>query len=180
MTRSIYILSGPAGVGKSTTSKKLVQQLERSSYISGDDISHLPVNGRGKPWLCQETHRLTWMNISSLAKNLMDADFDVVIDYVTFPSEVEWLAKELANKKVNIIYVVLIVDEETIVQRDQARDPSIQMGERSVILLNEFKQALKDDKHILNTQQYSVDQMDEVINEIMNNSRFLLGEDDSF
>lgn len=54
------------------------------------------------------------------------------------------------------------------------------MGERSVILLNEFKQALKDNKHVLNTQQYSVDQMDEVINEIMNNSRFLLGEDDSF
>ncbi|WP_245697498.1 hypothetical protein [Paenibacillus oryzae] len=40
-SRSIYILSGPAGVGKSTTSKKLVQQLERSSYISGDVISHL-------------------------------------------------------------------------------------------------------------------------------------------
>jgi hypothetical protein len=110
----------------------------------------------------------------------MDASFDVVIDYVTFPSEAEWLVKELANKKVKVFYVVLMVDEEMIKQRDQSRDSSIQMGERSVILLNEFKQALKDNKHVLNTQQYSVDQMDEVINEILNNSRFLLGEDDSF
>ncbi|MCU6713187.1 AAA family ATPase [Paenibacillus sp. J5C_2022] len=174
MTRSVYIISGPAGVGKSTTSKKLVEQLERSSYISGDDISHLPVNGRGKPWLCQETHNLTWINILSLVKNLIDYKFDVVIDYVTFPSEASWLLSELASENVRIIYVVFMVDHETIMLRDQSRDHKIQMGERSVILLNEFKEALTNDKHILNTQEYSVDQIDEVIHEIMNNRRFLI------
>jgi predicted AAA+ superfamily ATPase len=62
---TIYVISGPAGVGKSTTSKELVKTLERSAYISGDDISHIPVNGRGKPWLCQETLSLTWENVIS-------------------------------------------------------------------------------------------------------------------
>lgn len=175
MSRSIYIISGPAGVGKSTTSKKLAKYLERSSYISGDDISHLPVNGRGKPWLCQETHKLTWKNILSLAKNLIEFDYDVVIDYVTFPSEANWLANEFRSMDVRVVYVVFMVDHETIMIRDQSRDPGIQMGERSVILLNEFTEALKDEKHILNTQQYSVDQIDEVVEEIINNPRFLIG-----
>lgn len=174
MSRSVYIISGPAGVGKSTTSKKLVEHLNRSSYISGDDISHLPVNGRGKPWTCQETHKLTWINILSLVKNLIQFNYDVVIDYVTFPSEANWLASELESLNVRIIYVVFMVDDETIIRRDRLRDPSIQMGERSLILLNEFSESLKDDRHILNTQEYSVDQVDEVIEEILNNDRFLL------
>lgn len=59
MINTVYVISGPAGVGKSTTSQRLVNQLDRSSYISGDDISHLPVNGRGKPWLDKDTADLT-------------------------------------------------------------------------------------------------------------------------
>ncbi|WP_440118951.1 AAA family ATPase [Paenibacillus sp. QZ-Y1] len=174
MSRSVYIISGPAGVGKSTTSKRLVEHLDRSSYISGDDISHLPVNGSGKPWLCQETHQLTWINILSLAKNLIEFNYDVIIDYVTFPSEANWLANELESMNVKVIYVVFMVDHETIIVRDQSRDPMIQMGDRSVILLNEFKEVLKDERHVLNTQEYSVDQIDEVIEEIVNNNRFLI------
>ncbi|MFD2445482.1 hypothetical protein ACFSO7_16080 [Bacillus sp. CGMCC 1.16607] len=30
---TVYLLSGPAGVGKSTTSKQLVQKLPKSAYI---------------------------------------------------------------------------------------------------------------------------------------------------
>jgi len=174
MKRSVYIISGPAGVGKSTTSHELVKQLERSSYISGDDISHIPVNGRGKPWLCQETSKLTWINILSLTRNLIAFRYDVVIDYVTFPSEATWLAKELGSLEVNIFYIVLMVDEISIVKRDQSRDPAIQMGDRSLILLKEFKEALKDEKYVLNTQHYNADEVNKVINEIMNNKRFLV------
>lgn len=174
VTRTVYIISGPAGVGKSTTSKKLVNLLDRSSYISGDDISHLPVNGRRKPWLCQVTNKLTWNNILSLTRNLLDYDFDVVIDYVSFPSEANWLVTELNNRDVRIKYVVLMVDQETIVIRDQSRDLSVQMGERSIILLNEFREAIQDDNNIINTQRYCEDQLDTVIEEILNNNRFLI------
>ena len=172
MKRTVYVISGPAGVGKSTTSKKLAKQLERSSYISGDTISHLPINGRGKPWLCRDTHNLTWENILSLTRNLVEYDFDVVIDYVSFPREVHWLADKLKDKNVDIVYVVLMVDRDTIVKRDESRNPEIQMGERSLILLKEFEEALLDNaQHILNTQEYSVEQLDEIIDEIINNKQ---------
>jgi len=173
MKRTVYIISGPAGVGKSTTSKRLVKKLERSSYISGDAISHLPINGRGKPWLCSDTHNLTWENILGITRNLIEYDFDVVIDYVSFPQEVSWLGNNLKNTNVNIVYVVFMVDRNTIIERDQTRKSSQQMGERSLILLKEFEEAILENtqyaQHILNTQKYTVEQLDEIIDEIIEN-----------
>ncbi|MGP4041999.1 AAA family ATPase [Gracilibacillus sp. D59] len=80
----VYILSGPAGVGKSTTSKELVKKLKSSAYISGDYISHMHVNGRKKPWESKEEISLIWDNILSLTQNFLRYGNDVVVDYVTF------------------------------------------------------------------------------------------------
>lgn len=175
MKNTVYVISGPAGVGKSTTSHELVKRLKRSAYISGDDISHLPVNGRGKPWLDQDTLDLTWKNIRSLTMNLLDYKYDVVIDYVSFPKEVKWLAEELKDREINFVYVVLLADKETIIFRDQLRPEEGQMGERSLILLEEFENdsELKD-MNKLYTHEYNGDQLSEIIEEILNNERFNL------
>jgi len=175
MKNIIYIISGPAGVGKSTISQKLVQTLKRSAYISGDDVSHIPVNGRGLPWLCKDTLDLTWNNILSLTKNLLEYDYDVVIDYVAFPTEVKWLSQELLNKEIKIVYVVLLVDKKTIVLRDQLRPEGMRMGERSLILLEEFEQQseLKDENKLY-TQKYSKEQITEIVEEILNNEKYIL------
>lgn len=174
MKRTIYLLSGPAGVGKSTTSKELVRSLERSAYLSGDEVSHIPVNGRGKPWICEETLKLTWINLFSLTKNLLDFDYDVVIDYVTFPKEADWLVNELKDVDVRIVYVVFMVNLETLLYRDRLRPKDFQMGERSGILLKEFEEALTDKKHVIETDLYTVDQINEIIESIKNDERFLV------
>ncbi|MFC7680289.1 AAA family ATPase [Paenibacillus sp. GCM10028914] len=176
LRRTVYIISGPAGVGKSTTSKRLVHSLERSSYISGDTISHLPVVGRGKPWLCEDTNRLTWTNIASLTHNLLQADYNVVIDYVTFPHEAAWLANELKNKEVQIVYIILLTDQETLGARDRLRPAEEQMGERSFILLQEFKAAIQDTQHVLYTSHLSVDDIDKVVQEIRHNKQYIIRE----
>ncbi|WP_233568110.1 HAD-IA family hydrolase [Cohnella faecalis] len=137
--RTIYILSGPAGVGKSTTSQVLVQALERSAYISGDDISHLPVNGRGQPWICEETLKLTWINMASLVKNLIKFDYDVVIDYVAFPRDVDWFRQQLSDYDLTIKYVVFMVDLETLLLRDQLRPKEAQMGKEAPFCLKNLK-----------------------------------------
>lgn len=174
MIPTIHVISGPAGVGKSTTSKQLVQALSKSAYISGDAISHIPVNGRGKPWLCKETYDLTWKNILSLTRNLLEQDYDVVIDYVTFPSDVEWLVQQLTDLEFRLVFVVLLVDRSTLIARDQLRPSEAQMGERSLVLLEEFETCsdLKE-QNKLYTQEYRREQVSEIVEELRKNPRFI-------
>lgn len=173
---TVYIISGPAGVGKSTTSKRLVKKLTRSAYISGDTVSHFPVMGRGKPWLDKDTNDLTWKNIRSITENLLDYEYDVVIDYVAFPRDVYWLKEQLVFKKnIKVVYVVLLVDQDTIQYRDQLRRPEERMGERSLILLSEFendRELVESNK--LYTQSHTFEQLDEIINEILKGDKFIL------
>ena len=175
MKKTVYVISGPGGVGKSTTSLRLVKELEKSAFISGDDISYLAVNGRGKPWLDKDTLELTWKNILSLTKNLLEYEYDVVIDYVAFPKKIKWFAQELKNSEVKIVYVVLLADKETIKFRDRLRPEEEQMGQRSLILLDEFENDTEiRDVHKLYTHQYKLEQLSEVIEEILKNDKYTL------
>lgn len=175
MSKKLYIISGPPGVGKSTTSKLLVQTLDKSAYISGDAVSHFPVKGRGKPWLDKDTNDLNWKNIASLVKNLLDYEYDVVLDYVVFPEDVNGLITELADYNVRIIYVVLMVDRQTIIRRDRLRAEEYQMKERSIILLDEFENHpdLRVDNKLY-TNHFTEEQLREIISEIINNEKYLV------
>lgn len=133
----------------------------------------MPVKGRGKPWLDKDTNDLTWKNISSLVKNLLDYNYDVVLDYVSFPEDINGLMTELADYIVRITYVVLMVDHQTIIHRDCLRAEEYQMKERSVLLLDEFENHLNlsaDNK--LYTHHFTEDQLPEIINEIINNEKY--------
>ena len=168
----VFIVSGPAGVGKSTTSKDLVKRLKNSAYISGDYISHMHVNGRKKPWESEEEKSLIWDNILSLTKNFLQYSNDVVIDYVTFPHEAEWLRDNLKTMNVEINYIVLWADNETLISRDNMRTPKHRMGERCLILVEEFKESKLDKKHIFDTSNNPP--IIDVVDEIMNNSKYNL------
>jgi len=174
MKQTIYFVSGPAGVGKSTTAARLVQSIERSAYISGDDISHIPVNGRGRPWLCEETLNLTWKNILDISRNLIGVNYNVVIDYVTFNKDLEMFLEGIKDLKVRIIFVILMADEETIIYRDKLRPIENQMGERSLILLREFKESITDERYVLETQNYKEDEIHKIVEDIKNNLKYLV------
>ena len=47
---NLYVITGPAGVGKSTISLKLAESLEKSALIEGDDIYNQVVGGHVSPW----------------------------------------------------------------------------------------------------------------------------------
>jgi len=174
--QTVYIISGPAGVGKSTTSSALVNTLKSSAYISGDDVSHMHVSGRQKPWESKSELSLIWNNILSLTQNFVLSGIDVVIDYVTFPDEAYWLKNKLKEITQNVIYVVLWTEHDTLLQRDLLRLPEHQMKERCLILIEEFKGSGLKSKHLLDTSQKNVDAIDQVIKEIMNNRQYLLAD----
>lgn len=174
LKKNVYIVSGPAGVGKSTTSKELVKRLCRSAYISGDYISHMHVNGRKKPWESKEERALIWSNILSLTQNFLDVECDVVIDYVTFQSEAKWLKDMLKDPHVSIKFIVLWADKETLSVRDNLRQPEHRMGERCLILRNEFKNAGIKEKNYLDNSKLTTTDIPEVINKILNRDDYNL------
>jgi len=170
----VYIISGPAGVGKSTTSKELAKKFKNSAYISGDYVSHMHMNGRKKPWESSDEVALIWDNILSLTKNFIKYGNDIIVDYVTFPKEAEWVSRNLKSLNVEVIYVVLWTDKETLLTRDNMRMPSARMGERCTILVDEFIESGLKEKYIFDTTNTFSDDMSYVIHEIINNPKYKL------
>lgn len=172
MRRVVYIISGPAGVGKSTTSKTLANRLKHSAYISGDYISHMHVKGRKQPWESPEETTLIWTNILSLTKNFLKFGNDVVIDYVAFPSEVNWLKEKLEELDVILNYIVLWTDKDTLISRDNLRKPEYRMGERCLILMEEFKKSGLDEKSFLDTSELTVSDIDQIVDRIIRSNEY--------
>ncbi|WP_058308218.1 AAA family ATPase [Gracilibacillus massiliensis] len=171
---NVYIISGPAGVGKSTISHQLVKQFYQSAYISGDDISHMHVNGRQKPWESQEEITLIWSNILSLTKNFLLFNNDVVIDYVTFPSEANWLKENLTDMNVTVHYVVLWANQDILLKRDALRIPEHQMGKRCIELIQEFEDAEVSEENILDTSEYEGHDVPLIVKEILNARKYIM------
>lgn len=171
MSRTVYIISGPAGAGKSTTSKIIARSLNRSAYIEGDLVDRMVVGGYEMPWLSQYHTDLIWKNILALTQNYLQHDHDVVIDYVGFPHNASRIRKEIKDSTILVKFVVLIVDEDELLRRDSERQPEFQMGHRCLAGLEEIKQSNPPANHIIYTTNLVVET---VVKEIMENPRFVV------
>lgn len=165
----IYLITGPAGVGKSTISQLIAQNLEKSVLVEGDDIYHLVVGGYVSPWLEGNHLDLFWKNVLSLIKNSFEDGFDVVFNYIIEKEDVAKIKKHFPNALIK--FVCLMVDEKTIIERDKLRPLDCQMGERSLVLLKELQEENFEEKNILDSSNLSAE---ETYKEIVKNYRFLL------
>ncbi|MFV8829562.1 AAA family ATPase [Alkalihalobacterium sp. APHAB7] len=164
----IYIISGPAGVGKSTTSKRLAELFDHSAYIEGDLINLMVIGGYLPPWESEESLSLVWENIVDLSINFVQANKNVIIDYVAFPEEVEKLSQRVYAEvqNVEIIYVVLWVDRDELLKRDALRIKEHQMGERCLELMNEFESKGLNKRFLCNTTNVQPSDLDGVLRKI--------------
>ena len=165
----IFLITGPAGVGKSTISKLIAKNLSKSVLIEGDEIYHLVVGGYVSPWKEGNQLNLFWKNCKSIINNSLNEKFDVVFNYILSKEQV--LNIKQSFKDCEIKFVCLMVNEKTIVERDKLRPIDCQMGERSLILLNEMKEENFDKNYILDTSNLNELQTFE---KIMNDKRFIL------
>lgn len=163
----IYLITGPAGVGKSTISKMIAENLEKSVLLEGDDIYHFIVGGYISPWKEGNFLEYYWKNIINIMKNSLEYGFDVVYNHIIQKYQIEDIKKNFPNAEIK--FVCLMVDEETIVKRDKLRPKDRQMGQRSLILLKELQEENYDEKNILDSSKLNVK---ETFEEIMKNDRF--------
>lgn len=168
----IFVITGPCGVGKSTISKMIASNIKNSALIEGDNIYHMVIGGHVKPWEDDGTYlKLFWENVLDIAENFLKRDITVVLDYIIYPEDTKKIISKFREKNVDIKYIVLMADKNTILERDISRDVDCRMGDRSIELLNEYKKLNIENKYILDTTSLS---KEEILKIIMMDKRFIL------
>ena len=152
----LYLITGPAGVGKTTISKALAHNLPKSILIEGDDIYHMVKGGYVSPWMEGNHLKLFWENSISLIKNSLENGYDVVFNYIITKEDYEILKEKFKDYK--IIFKVLLVSEEEVLKRDCLRDEDCRMNERCLVLLNSFRKQNFSDKYIIDTTNLDINE----------------------
>lgn len=162
----LYVITGPAGVGKSTVSYELGKRLDKSVVIEGDTIYNFFVGGRIKPWYSNAPLDLFWKNSIMLIKSYLENGYDVVFNYIIKNKELENLRETF--KDYDFIFRCLLVDEPTIIKRDLLRPEDCQVHERSLILLKEFINCNYDNKYVIDSSNLTVEETVEKILHVKN------------
>ena len=166
---NLYIITGPSGVGKSTISREIANRKSKSALIEGDEIYHQVVGGYVQAWKEGNHLDIFWKVCINTIKIYLENGYDVVFNYIISPEEIEILRKEFNNYTIK--FVVLIVDEKTIVLRDKERPEDCQMKERCIVLLNKFKDRNYNSNNVLDTTNLNID---ETVKIIENNNQFII------
>ncbi len=166
--RIIYLVSGPIGVGKSTTTKVLADKLDRCALIEGDHLLHMFKWEAYPTW--EQRLNLSWMNIVAIARNIIEHDFNVVIDFVV-EDEFDWFCEQISDLNVRLVYVVLRADQETLLERLNKRGDNLDSIKRSLFLLNKLENSPANSKFMFDTTNWNPA---DVAEEIIHNPNFIV------
>lgn len=165
----LYIITGPSGVGKSTISQKLSQNVTNSVLIEGDNIYHQVVNGYISPWKPGNHLNIFWDVCLNMIDTYLSNNFNVIFNYIISLDKLKIIKNKFKN--CTIKFIVLTVNEQILQKRDKKRPIDCQMGKRCLTLLRKFRNTNYNQNNILDTSFLSVD---ESVNIIKNDSRFIL------
>lgn len=154
--QTLYIITGPAGVGKSTISKTIAEKSEKSVLIEGDDIYHQVIGGYTNAWLEGNHLEVFWKICLESIETYLSYGYDVIFNYIINPENLENIKNKF--KDYNKKFTILITDEKTILERDALRPEDCQMKERCLVLLNNFKNKKYDKKYYLDTSNLTIDE----------------------
>lgn len=154
---NLYVITGPAGVGKSTVSKRIAETKVKSALIEGDDIYNQVVGGYEKAWKEGNHLELFWKICTDMINSYLEEDYDVVFNYIVTPNNIKLLKEKFKNY--NIKFAVLLTDEATLLERDSRRPEDCQMKDRCITLLNSFKERDYDKDCIIDTTGLTVDEV---------------------
>ena len=161
----LYIITGPAGVGKSTISKRLATLKEKSVLIEGDDIYGQVIGSYVSAWKDGNHLDVFWKICLDMINTYIENGYDVVFNYIVTPEVLKKIKERFSSFK----FVILITDEDELLKRDLLRPEDCRMRERCVVLLNNFKNNNYDKDYMLDITKLSVD---EVIDHLENDDKF--------
>lgn len=150
----LYVITGPAGVGKSTISREIAKSKNKSVLIEGDEIYDQVVGGYVPAWKEGNHLDVFWKICLDNIETYLEAGYDVIFNYIVTPTIFNEIEKRY--RKYNTKFIVLIADEETLLKRDKERVEDCRMGERCIALLNSFKSYNFENKYFLDTTNLEI------------------------
>ena len=165
----LYIVTGPPGSGKTTISKGIAKSLDKSVLLEGDEFYHHVVESFIPAWKENNHLDIFWKEVENSIKLYLDNGYDVVFNYIINDNKIIEL-KDIF-KDYDIKFVILLVDEKTILERDSLRPVDCQMKDRCIVLLNSFLNKNYPDNNKLYTQDLTVE---ETVKEIINNNKYMI------
>ncbi len=157
----LYVITGPAGVGKSTISNALAERLLRCAILEGDEIYHQVKSGCVKPWLEGNHVDLMWKNMMCLANNYLDAKFDVVLNYIIYNDDLEFIKANIKTHEIH--FVVLMAERETVSSRDMARGEEFAVNRVDKHISKFLSQGFEDRVFLHNDNKSVETQIDEIL-----------------
>ena len=165
----LYIITGPAGAGKSTISRKIAESKSKSVLIEGDDIYHQVVGGYVQAWKQGNHLDIFWKICIDMIDIYLSNGYTVVFNYIVNPENIKALQDKFKEYKIK--FIILITDEGTLLSRDKERPKDCQMGERCLTLLNNFKNKNFNKNNFLDTSNLSVN---ETLEEIEKDNKYFI------
>jgi broad-specificity NMP kinase len=165
--KTIYLVSGPLGAGKTSLSKYIAQASANCVFLDGDAL-FFPLDTISRlSW--EERLQLTWENILSVTRNYVKADCDVVIDLV-IEGELQWFIKSVSDLDVQIKYIVLVADEKTLAEQLEKRGEPQYLGRSLDILKKQLADPANQPYFFDATHKSTV----EIAEEFLSSNRFLV------
>lgn len=160
--KQIVILNGPAGVGKTTTGRLLAGLSRNGACIEGDALKHFIVTkeeGAVKG-------RLGYKNGASLARNFLDAGYDLVVFEYIFPSQEQIsyfleVFDKRADEQVHVI--TLWAPLEVVMTREAHRPNRERLGDRLTACWKELEANLDTLGEVMMTHTLSPEQVAQMI-----------------
>jgi hypothetical protein len=151
--RSILVVSGPGGVGKSTIARIVASAFERSMHLNADDLMASVVSGWVDPNSPEAEHQNEAIGgaLAVSAMGLAEDGYTTVVSGYLFPDGVAGLAAACRHRALSCHYAVLMAELDTCWDRASGRgegrwplefEPFAKVHAR-------FSQLDLDDRHVI-------------------------------
>lgn len=136
----VCLITGPAGVGKSSITKALAQKFERSAVIEVDKLRRLVVGGYIRPWPHNEETELQLFlgakNTCDMANNFLEKGFNVFIDDVIGRKRFNQYSESFKGKNFKVF--LLLPSLEQLLRRFDERGKDDDLRQRTIDLHEKF------------------------------------------
>lgn len=159
----LFIISGPASVGKTTVARILSAHLsEKTAIVDGDDVEKF---GVAKEY----SHYLFIKNARSLITNFLEEQIDVIFSHALSGEEIKEIIKDLKTEEIKVVY--LKADLKTLELRNRTRSIEDQARASLKEELDFFSKLKIDSNFILDTSKLSLSQTAKAI---ISEKRFII------